>query len=170
MLLLEICHIFFAYWTYYVNCFWMLFICRRKASTTSWETFSSMGRSKSSMDVSNITESNITDTYVTDSMIIDTYCVYTKQNLITSQSLLTTGLMIIIPMILLQKDLLIIIIAIIIIIILRPLPDNQRWFFSLQNRCFTDGWGWYRGGGGRTKSLLSGTVRLWTRTPRAGGD
>ena len=47
---------------------------RRKASTTSWETFSSMGRSKSFMDVSNITKSNITDTYVTDSMITDTHC------------------------------------------------------------------------------------------------
>ena len=95
----------------------MLVICRRKASTTSWETFSSMGRSKSFMDIGNITESNITDTYVTDSMIIDTYCVYTKQNLITSQSLLTTGPMIIIPIILLRKDLLIIIIVIITIIV-----------------------------------------------------
>ena len=64
----------------------------------------------------------------------------------------------------------IIIIAIILVIILRTLPDDQRWFFSLQNRCFTNGGGWRRGGGGRTKSLLSGTVRLWTRTPRAGGD
>ena len=52
----------------------------------------------------------------------------------------------------------------------KPLPDDQRWFFSLQNRCFTNGGGWCRWGGGRTKSLLSGTVRLWTRTPRAGDD
>ena len=125
----------------------MLVICRRKASTTSWETFSSMGRSKSSMDISNITESNITDTYVTDSMIID-ILFYRRQNLIATQSLLITGPMIIIPMILLQKDLLIIII-IIIIVLLRQLgavwpqswptiPRSKSRFVAFLDQAFHD--------------------------------
>ena len=91
----------------------MLVICRRKASTTSWETFPSMGRSKYFMDVSNITESNITDSMITEIHTV----FYTRQNLIATQSFLTTCPMIIIPIILLRKDLLIIIIVIITIIV-----------------------------------------------------
>ena len=95
-------------------------ICRGKASTTSWETFSSMGRSKSFMDVSNITESNITDSMITDIHTV----FYTRQNLIATQSLLT------------PYSITITIIIIIIKILLRQLEAvlPQSWPTILQSK------------------------------------